>query len=369
MRLERGAQRPAGGGDARSPSWRICSRSGWRLGREHSEFGQENARRGPQHRACRDRCSGVPGRLFGTPVRRLSRLRRGRIRVRRLALRRNPGKAGGGARSAGGGGCAAVRTRACRRAGGAWRGRCPAENRPGAAGQSAAGRRKPELDALRAQEASAAAARKLAASQLEQQKRLAASGFVSRSRLDEAKAAFDRDTAQVAEAEAQIRNARSGVGREGEVEAAKAEAEAARAALAQTRWRLEQKSAAAPAAALVQDTFFSQGEWVPAGSPIVSLLPPGNIKLRFFVPEAVRRNAARSARRRARRASGCGAPIRGPHQLHRASAPSTRRRCIYSTRDRARSWCSWSRPRPRPADAARLHPGQPVDVTLRRRAR
>ncbi len=33
------------------------------------------------------------------------------------------------------------------------------------------------------------------------------------------------------------------------------------------------------------DTLFREGEWVPAGRPIVSLLPPKNIKVRAFVPE------------------------------------------------------------------------------------
>ena len=29
-----------------------------------------------------------------------------------------------------------------------------------------------------------------------------------------------------------------------------------------------------------------RGEWVAAGAPVVALLPPENIKVRFFVPEA-----------------------------------------------------------------------------------
>lgn len=146
-------------------------------------------------------------------------------------------------------------------------------------------RRRPELDALRAQVASAVVARELSALQLKQQEKLRAAGFVAQSRLDEAKASMDRDTARVAEAQAQLRNARESVGREAEIKAAQTDVEAARAQLAQNQWRLDQKAQAAFEAALVQDTFFSQGEWVPAGSPIVSLLPPRNIKLRFFVPE------------------------------------------------------------------------------------
>ena len=41
----------------------------------------------------------------------------------------------------------------------------------------------------------------------------------------------------------------------------------------------------APEDALVENTFFNVGEWVPAGSPVVSLLPDHRVKLRFFVPE------------------------------------------------------------------------------------
>ena len=60
---------------------------------------------------------------------------------------------------------------------------------------------------------------------------------------------------------------------------------AARAHLAQAEWRLDQMSQAAPQAALVVDTLYRLGEWVIAGAPVVSLLPPENIKVRFFVPE------------------------------------------------------------------------------------
>ena len=40
-------------------------------------------------------------------------------------------------------------------------------------------------------------------------------------------------------------------------------------------------------AALVADTLYEPGEYVAAGAPVVSLLPPGNVKVRFYVPEAV----------------------------------------------------------------------------------
>src|SRR5437870_13688503 len=55
--------------------------------------------------------------------------------------------------------------------------------------------------------------------------------------------------------------------------------------LAQAEWNFDQKKQAAPQSGLVYDTMFRQGEWVPAGKPVVALLPPQNIKVRAFVPE------------------------------------------------------------------------------------
>jgi HlyD family secretion protein len=55
--------------------------------------------------------------------------------------------------------------------------------------------------------------------------------------------------------------------------------------VAQAEWNFNQKRQAVPAAGLVYDTLFRQGEWVAAGKPVVVLLPPQNIKVRAFVPE------------------------------------------------------------------------------------
>jgi HlyD family secretion protein len=55
--------------------------------------------------------------------------------------------------------------------------------------------------------------------------------------------------------------------------------------LTQTDWSFEQKRQSAPQAGLVYDTLYRQGEWIAAGKPVVALLPPPNIKVRAFVPE------------------------------------------------------------------------------------
>ncbi len=148
-------------------------------------------------------------------------------------------------------------------------------------------RRPPEVEALREQVNQAKSALELSRANLAREQELFKKGFSSKARLDDARTAHERDTARVREAEAQLKNSLMPLGREGERQSAEAEIAAARAALAQAAWRLEQKSVAAPATGLVQDTFFVEGEWVPAGRPVASILPPGNVKARFYVPETV----------------------------------------------------------------------------------
>lgn len=86
--------------------------------------------------------------------------------------------------------------------------------------------------------------------------------------------------------ESSIQTARLG-GREDQVAAAQARTDSAKAQLAQAQWTLDQKTQRAPGQALVFDTLFRPGEWVPAGQAVVSLLPPDRIRVRCFVPETV----------------------------------------------------------------------------------
>ena len=147
--------------------------------------------------------------------------------------------------------------------------------------------RPPQIQALKEQLNQAKAAKELSRVNLVREEDLMKKGYTTRPRLDEARSAYVRDTARVKEAEQQLQNAEMPLGRQGELEAAQAEIAAAKAALAQADWRLEQKSVAAPVTGLVQDTFFVMGEWVAAGRPVASILPPGNVKARFYVPETV----------------------------------------------------------------------------------
>ncbi len=57
--------------------------------------------------------------------------------------------------------------------------------------------------------------------------------------------------------------------------------------VAEAQWKLSQKSANAPSDGIVVETLYAKGDWVPAGAPVVAILPVDKIKVRFEVPLAV----------------------------------------------------------------------------------
>src|SRR4051794_35985091 len=57
--------------------------------------------------------------------------------------------------------------------------------------------------------------------------------------------------------------------------------------VAQTQWKVLLKSASAPVSGVVTETLYSKGDWVPAGAPVLSILPIDRIKVNFEVPLAV----------------------------------------------------------------------------------
>ena len=203
--------------------------------------------------------------------------------------------------------------------------------------------------------------RALSALQLAQQEKLFRQGFISQAKLDEARALYQRDLARVAEVDAQTKTAMTSVGRDEEIAAAKREIDAAKAVLAQNDWKVAQKSMIAPAAGVIENTYFSRGEWVPAGQPVMSLLPPDKIKVRFFVPESLL-GSTKIGQGVSLACSGCGAPIKAVITFI-ATQPDFTPPVIYSKDSRAKL-VFYVEAKPTAEQAARLHPGQPVDVSL-----
>ena len=148
-------------------------------------------------------------------------------------------------------------------------------------------------------------------------------------------------------------------GRKDQLTAQQAQVEAARAALAQAEWKLSRKSVNATAAGLVYDVPYRPGEWVPAGSPVVRMLPPGNVKVRFYVPEAAV-GALKNGQSVQIRCDGCAAPVAAKITYVSNEAEFTPP-VIYSNETR-RKLVFLIEARPTPEDAPKLRPGQPVEV-------
>ncbi len=219
-------------------------------------------------------------------------------------------------------------------------------------------RRPSEIEAVRAQLAQAQASLQLSQAQLRRTEDLVTRNFVSRAQLDEARSARERDAARVEQLQAELKTARLAA-REDEIRSAQAAVSAARATLEQADWRLRQKTVAAPVDGLVTDTLFVRGEWVPAGAPVVSLLPPPNVKLRFFVPETAL-GGLKQGQKVAVHCDGCPSSVAAQITYIAPQAEYTPP-VIYSRESRSKL-VFLVEARPSPQDAVRLHPGQPVDV-------
>jgi HlyD family secretion protein len=222
------------------------------------------------------------------------------------------------------------------------------------------GMRPDEVAAIEAQLAQARAALQLSSANQSRQRMLAAARFISPATLDESRSAVERDRGLVNELLARLRVAKLGA-RTDQIAAAGQELKTAQAQLAQADWRLAQKTQRAPVSAEVTDVLYREGEWVQAGSPVVTLLPPGNIKARFFVPEtAVGR--LRIGQDVELRCDGCARPL--PARItYLSRAPEYTFPQIYSRENRS-AMVFMVEARPAVDDARLLHPGQPLEVAV-----
>ncbi|MGZ8388153.1 MAG: HlyD family secretion protein [Rhodoplanes sp.] len=80
---------------------------------------------------------------------------------------------------------------------------------------------------------------------------------------------------------------RSQTGTQRAYDDAEAALRTAQARLNTSQTRLLRRKLVSPVTGVVQQVYFRPGEMAPAGRPVLAILPPGNLKLRFFVPEAV----------------------------------------------------------------------------------
>jgi HlyD family secretion protein len=180
----------------------------------------------------------------------------------------------------------------------------------------------------------------------------------------------DLQQAAVAENEATVINARQAYARakallKGSVGTQKAfeEAEAilrtAEARLNSAKTRLDRRRVSSPVTGTVQEVYFRKGEQVQPGRPILSLLPPGNVRVRFFVPQA-ELPKVKLGERIAVECDGCAADLVARVNFISAQAEFTPP-VIFSPEERARLVFRIEAIPERPAA---LRVGQPVSVTL-----
>jgi HlyD family secretion protein len=180
----------------------------------------------------------------------------------------------------------------------------------------------------------------------------------------------DLQRAAVAENEAAVTNAQQAfdraktllaknVGPQKAFDDAEAALRSAEARLNSARTRLERRRVASAAAGAVQELYFRVGETVPAGRPILSLLPPGNARVRFFVPQAAL-PAIRIGDRVGVACDGCAGGLLARITFVSAQAEFTPP-VIYSQEERARLVF---RVEAIPEREGELRAGQPVSVAL-----
>lgn len=164
-------------------------------------------------------------------------------------------------------------------------------------------------------------------------------GFVSQARADADRAALDSANARL--------------------EAARRQLAASNADVGLLRERRSDLDGAAPVAGTIERIYHRAGEVVAAGQPIAALLPPQNMKVRFFAPEAL---LARLQPGTAVTVScdGCAAPLRGAVSFV-AREPQFTPPVIYSLEQRQKLVFLVEA---RLADPGPIRPGMPVDVRI-----
>jgi len=223
------------------------------------------------------------------------------------------------------------------------------------------GKRPSEIDAVEAQLKQAHAALALAEKEYARQENLTHTpGATAELEFLRARSMHDQARQRVAQLEAELATSRLG-SRADQIAATEANVRALEAALVKAEWDLAQKRQLAPQAGLIFDTLYRAGEWVPAGRPVLALLPPPNIKVRAFVSEA-RIGQIHPGDRVAILVDGVRDPFIGTVSFISPQAEYTPP-VIYSQESRSKLVFMIEAIFDEQT-SAKLHPGQPVDVRL-----
>jgi HlyD family secretion protein len=222
-----------------------------------------------------------------------------------------------------------------------------------------AGGKPTEIQQAEANLADAQAARDKIEGDLRRNEVLVKSSVVTQQLVDQERADLRSANAKVQGLEAALAQMRAPMGREGEIKAQQEMMESLRAAVAMAQWRIDQRHVMAPVAGVVADVLARPGETIPAGGSVVSLLPPQNIFVRFFVPET-RLAEIHSGDKVALLCDRCPGDLAATISFISPQAEFTPP-VIYSEASRAKL-VYMVEARPPAAQAVLINPGQPVAV-------
>jgi HlyD family secretion protein len=167
--------------------------------------------------------------------------------------------------------------------------------------------------------------------------------------LKNAQQAFDRATALL----------RTAAGTQKAYEDAEASLRTAQARLNSSQTRLARRKVFSPAEGTVEQIYFRVGEMVPAGRAVIALLPPGNLKVRFYVNEATLPQVVIGDTVYVR-CDGCAAGLTAKVSFIARNSEFTPP-VIYSLEERSKLVFLIEA---RPDHPERLRVGQPISVTL-----
>ena len=223
---------------------------------------------------------------------------------------------------------------------------------------SKSGERPTEIAALRAQLSQASAALALSEQELARQEQLLERKVLSQRDYDAARAQRAQAAQKVQELTANIATAELG-SREEQIAAAAENLKAQEAALVSAEWSLAQMSQSAPVDSLVSDVLFRQGDWVGPNQPVIELLPPANVKVRAFVSQSVLGQIQLGA---VANILVDGVPSAYQGRVSFISPRAEYTPPVIYSQEMRQKFVYLVELSLAPEVAARLHPGQPVDV-------
>ncbi len=177
-------------------------------------------------------------------------------------------------------------------------------------------------------------------------------GSVAQLDIDQARASYNAALKRVDAARTALGSANAAIA------AAEAQVDQARAGLTSAERELADLYPTAPRAGRIGDVMFKPGESVSANVPVVSIVPDGEVKVRFYVPERLV-SSFRPGRRVAIRCDGCVMGMTATVD-YVASEPEYTPPVIYSLDARQKLVFLVEAV---PSKPEVLIPGQPIDVT------